>query len=231
MKTLGLIGGVGPESTIEYYRLLIDGYRERVGDGSYPHFHLSSIDLKRMVDFFSAGKLQEVAEYLLAELQALSRAGADFAAVAANTPHAVFDVLRQRAPLPLVSIVEATCDAARAQGLRRVGLFGTRFTMRGRFYPDVFDAAGVELVVPATAEQDYIHDKYMGELVVGVFSDKTRAGLLEIVQRLRRDEHIEGLILGGTELPLILRDATEAGVPLLDTTRLHVAAILNRMLD
>ncbi len=230
MKTLGLIGGIGPESTIEYYRLLIDGYRERVRDGSYPHILLNSIDLKRMVDWFNANKLQEVTEYLLAELQVLSRAGAEFAALAANTPHVVFEALRERSPIPLVSIVEATCAAARVQGLRRVGLFGTRFTMQGRFYPDVFDKAGIELVVPAAAEQTYIHDKYMGELVAGVFLDQTRAGLLQIVERLRREERIEGLILGGTELPLILRDATAAGVPLLDTTRLHVEAILSRML-
>ena len=138
---------------------------------------------------------------------------------------------RRRSPLPLVSIVEATCAAARAQGLRRLGLFGTRFTMQGRFYPDVFTRSGIELVVPAAAEQEYIHEKYMSELVLGVVLPETRARLLEVVDRLRRQENIDGLILGGTELPLILRDAREAGVPLLDTTRIHVEAIVGRMLE
>lgn len=231
MKKLGLIGGIGPESTLEYYRFLVAGYRERVRDGSYPHFFVNSIDLKKLADLIVANRLQEVEDFLHAELQVLGRAGADFAALAANTPHVVFAGLRRRSPLPLVSIVEATCAAVRAQGLRRVGLFGTRFTMQGRFYPDVFDQAGVELVVPAAAEQATIHDKYMNELVLGVFQDGTRAALVEIIERLRRDERIEALILGGTELPLILRGASAGGVPLLDTTRIHVDAILDRMLD
>jgi aspartate racemase len=230
MKIAGLIGGIGPESTIEYYRQIIARYRERVHDGSYPHFVVDSIDLKKMVDLISAGRLPEVTEYLLSGLQSLERAGAHFAAVAANTPHVVFDALRPRSPLPLLSIVEATCSAARAQGLRRVGLFGTRFTMQGRFYPDVFTQAGVELVVPVASDQDYIHDKYMTELIEGVLLPETRAGLLEVVARLRQQEDIEGLILGGTELPLILGDAQEAGIPLLDTTRIHVEAIVARML-
>lgn len=231
MKTAGIIGGIGPESTIEYYRLIIAAYREQQPDGHYPHFIVNSIDLKKMVDLVTAGKLTDVTEYLLAELHKLERAGADFGVLAANTPHIVFDDLREQSPLPLVSIVEATCEAAKARGMKRVGLFGTRFTMQGSFYPKVFDRAGITLVVPAPAEQDYIHDKYMNELVNGRFLPETRAGLLAIAERLKAQEGIEALILGGTELPLILREEQEAGMPLLDTTRLHVEQIVALLLS
>ena len=230
MKTAGIIGGIGPESTIQYYRLIIASYRERKRDGSYPPLILNSIDLKRLLDLIGANQLAEVTEYLLEEVRRLARAGADLGALAANTPHLVFDALRRESPIPLVSLVEATCQAATALGLKRVGLFGTRFTMQGRFYPDVFDRAAISLVTPAPGEQTYIHDKYLGELVNGVVRPETREGLLAIVWRLKREEGIEGLILGGTELPLILGGVEEEGIPFLDTTRLHVEQIVTQLL-
>ncbi|HYG80741.1 MAG TPA: aspartate/glutamate racemase family protein, partial [Pyrinomonadaceae bacterium] len=128
------------------------------------------------------------------------------------------------------SIVEVTCEAARARGMKRVGLFGTRFTMRGRFYSDVFDRAGITLIAPSAEEQDYIHDKYLSELIDGTFLPETRAGLLSIVERMSARDNIEGLILGGTELPLILRAEKHGEVPFLDTTRLHVEEIVARLL-
>jgi aspartate racemase len=130
-----------------------------------------------------------------------------------------------------LSIVEATCAEAKALGLRRVGLFGTRFTMQGHFYQDVFAKAGMTLVVPAADEQAYIHDKYMNELVHGIIRPETRAGLLTIVERLRERADIQALILGGTELPLILRADADAGIPLLDTTQIHVKAVVAELLS
>lgn len=233
MKTLGMIGGIGPESTIEYYRLLIAAYLERKGDGSYPQIIINSIDLKKLVDLVTANELAEVAGYLAAEVERLAVAGADFAILAANTPHIVFDELRRRTTIPLFSIVQAACDAARDLRLRRLGLFGTRFTMRAGFYQKLFSAAGIALVTPDTAEQDYLHDKYMNELLKGIFLDETRERLLKIAARLKEREGIEGLILGGTELPLILRetDSAAAGIPFLDTTRIHVNSIIPHLLS
>ncbi len=229
MKTLGIVGGIGPESTLEYYRSIIAAYRAREQDGSYPHVIINSINMKRLVDLITANELAEVAEYLSGEVRTLERAGADFGLLAANTPHIVFEELRRRSPIPLISIVEATRDAAEALGLKRIGLFGTRFTMRAGFYQDAFNEAGMTLVVPEEREQEYIHEKYMGELVPGVFLPETRERLLSIADRLIERESIEGLILGGTELPLILRDETHGGIPLLDTTRIHVNAAVAQL--
>ncbi|HEX8139504.1 MAG TPA: amino acid racemase [Pyrinomonadaceae bacterium] len=230
MKIVGIIGGIGPESTVEYYRLIMTSYREQRRDGSAPPIIINSIDMKKMLDFIAANELPEVIEYLVGEVRRLARAGADVGLLAANTPHVVFEEISSQSPIPLVSIVEATCAEAKALGLKRLGLFGTRFTMQGHFYPDVFSREGIALVAPSEDEQRFIHDKYMNELVRGIFLPETRERLLKVASRLREQEGIEGLILGGTELPLILQGETAAGVPLLDTTRIHVKAVVAQLL-
>ena len=230
MRVLGIIGGIAPESTVEYYRLLIAAYRERVGDRSYPPIIINSIDLKRLLDLVAADRLADLSRYLSAEVERLARAGAEVALFASNTPHIVFDDVQRQSPVPLVSIVEAAADEAHALGLGRVGLFGTRFTMQGRFYPEVFARRGITVRIPDLENQAYIHEKYLGELVQGVFIPATRDRLLAIVHRLKQTEGIEGLVLGGTELPLLLRDARDTGIPFLDTTRIHVDRALTEML-
>ena len=216
---------------MDYYRLIIARYRERQPDGSYPRMIINSIDLDTMVRLITANELAAVTRLLVADVETLARAGADFGLLAANTPHIVFDEVRRQSPIPLISIVEATCQEAKSMGLQKVGLFGTRFTMQGRFYPQVFSREGISLAVPGPDDQAYIHEKYMGELLNGVFLPETREGLLAIATRLKEREGIQALILGGTELPLILRDAAGLGIPLLDTTRIHVEAVVERLLS
>lgn len=230
MRILGVVGGIAPESTVEYYRLLIAAYRERVRDGSYPAIIVDSIDLKRLLDLAAADRLAELAGYLSTEVQRLARAGAEVALFASNTPHIVFDEVQRQSPVPLISIVEAAADEAQRRGLRRLGLFGTRFTMQGRFYPEVFARRGMTVCIPDPENRAYIHDKYIGELVPGVFLPGTRDRLLAIAQRLKETDRIDGLILGGTELPLLLRDPGDTGIPFLDTTRIHVDRAMSEIL-
>ena len=230
MKTLGIIGGLGPESTVDYYKLIVAAYRERT-KGGYPAIIINSVDLNKARDLVTANALAELSEYLVAEVQRLARAGADFGLISANTPHIVFDEVRRQVSIPLLSIVEATCEAVRALGMKRVGLLGTRFTMQGRFFPDVFTKAGIALAVPREDEQAYIHEKYLGELVNGVFLPETRERIREIIHRLKRSDGIEAVILGGTELPLLLRDASAQDIPFLDTTQIHVKAAVTEMLS
>lgn len=231
MKTVGIIGGVGPESTVEYYRGIIASYRAQKNDGSYPSIIINSVNLKQLLNLMTANELGKATDYLVPEIERLGKAGADFGVVAANTPHIVFDQLQARSPIPLISIVESTRDAARNLGLRRVGLFGTRFTMQAPFYPEVFSKAGLTIVMPEEDEQDYIHEKYIGELLNNVFLPETREGLLTIANKLMARAGIEGLILGGTELPLILSDDKFDGIPFLDTTRIHVERIVAELLS
>jgi aspartate racemase len=228
MKVLGLVGGIGPESTVEYYRQLIAGFRQRAG-GTYPPVIINSVDLKRLLEWMANNQLELVAGYLAQEIEKLAGAGADFGALASNTPHIVFDELQRRSSIPLISIVEATCRKVRELGMKKVGLFGTRYTMQARFYPDTFAREGLELVVPNPNEQAYIHEKYLGELLNDVFLPETREQMITIATGLHQNHGIEGLILGGTELPLLLRDEEYAGIRILDTTRIHVAELIDKM--
>jgi len=231
MKTLGMIGGLGPESTIDYYQRIIALYRERTGDRHYPEFVIVSIDLRKGLDFMDANDLSGMANYLLEGIDKLARAGADFGIISANTPHIVFDEVAPKSPIPLISIVEATRAAAKAQNLKQLALFGTRYTMQATFYPKVFSREGIELLLPDAKDQAYIHDKYFKELVSGKFLPETRAGLLAIVDRMKANSDIDGLILAGTELPLILRDSEHNRIPFLDTTEIHCEAAVAEMLS
>ena len=231
MKTLGIIVGLGPESTIDYYQRIIALYRERTGDGSYPEFIINSVNLTKGLDFMAVNDLARMADYLLEGIGKLARAGADFGLISANTPHIVFDDVAPKSPIPLISIVEATCAAAKARKLKRLALFGTRYTMQATFYSKVFSREDIELLVPNATDQDYIHDKYMNELVRGRFLPETRAGLLAIIDRMKARSGIDGAILSGTELPLILRDPEHNGIPFLDTTKIHCEAAVAEMLS
>jgi aspartate racemase len=230
MRTLGLIGGTGPESTIEYYRLLTAQYREKAG-GNSPSLIINSVNLKNMIEWMGANELGKVTDFLVEAIDKLHRAGADFAALTANTPHIVFDEVQARSKLRLISIVEAACERVEALGFKTVGLFGTRYTMQAPFYPKVFSRTDVKLVLPNEEEQAFIHEKYFGELLKDVFLPETRTALLEIADAMKARHGIEGLILGGTELPLLLRDEQHNGIQMLDTTRIHVDRLIKELLS
>jgi aspartate racemase len=231
MHRLGIVGGIAPESTVDYYRRIIALYQERRPDGHYPEMLINSIDLRRMLDLVAAGDRRALGDYLSGEIARVARAGATIGLLASNTPHLVFDDLQRASPIPLISIVEATCAAVEKRGLTRVALLGTRFTMEGRFYPDVLAKRGITVVVPTEAERAYVHDRYLGELVAGVYRPETRDGVLDVVERMRTDEAIEAVILGGTELPLLFRDGPPPSIPLLDTTGIHVEAAVAKILS
>ena len=230
MKTLGIIGGTGPESTVEYYQRLIAAHRARHPEGRSPSLIINSVDNRKLVDWFTANELPPIVDYLAREIARLERAGADFGLIAANTPHLVFGELQTRVAIPLLSIVEATADVAVAAELRRIALFGTRFTMRAPMFPDAFARRGLTVVVPNADEQVFIDAKYFGELFHGVIRDETREALLAIVESMKQRDSIDALILGGTELSLILREPTAAGLPVLDTTQIHVDAAVDWLL-
>ena len=227
MPRVGLVGGLGPESTIDYYRRILEAW-ERLDPGSTPSIVIDSLDVATALRLVERDR-PALTEYLLASLLRLAGAGVDFAAMTANTPHIVFDELAARSPIPLVSIVEVCADEASRRGLRRVALLGTRFTMEADFFPTVFARRGIVVVAPGEQERAWLHERYVGELLKGDFRDETRRQVVALVDRLRVEEGVDGVILGGTELPLLLGVAMIAGIPALDTTALHVAAIVGRL--
>ena len=228
MATVGIVGGLGPESTIDYYRRILAAW-ELEHPSSAPSIVIDSLDPQRALELVAADR-RALADYLFESLQRLAGAGVDFAVLSANTPHIVFDDLSARSRVPLVSIVETCAAEAQRRGLKRLALLGTRFTMEAAFYPEVCARFGSEVVTPDAEERGWVHERYVGQLLKGDFREETRREFIELVDRLRRDERIEAVVLGGTELPLLLKEPSIAGVPALDTTALHVAAIVQRLL-
>ena len=225
--SVGIVGGLGPESTIDYYRRILERW-QRDDPATTPSILIDSLDAGRALHLVATDR-PAFRDYLLESLLRLARAGVDFAVMTANTPHLVFDELAERCPIPLISIVEVCASHAKRLELKRLVLLGTRFTMEASFYPEVFVRHGIEVIPPNDADRAWVHERYVGELLKGEFRDETRREFIALIDRLRDDERIDGVILGGTELPLLLSASVIVGVPVLDTTALHVESIVERL--
>lgn len=225
-KKIGLIGGMGPESTLDYYRGIIDAFKNEEGIMDYPEIIIYSINLSVFLDLMKAKKYDEIVKLLISKLQALKDAGADFGAITANTPHLLFDRIQEKSPIPLISIVKATCDFAAEKGYRKPGLFGTGFTMTSDFYQELFRNRNMEVVVPDEEDRNVINEKLFSEIELGIFKDETRTLLVRHIGKLVQKKGIDSLILGCTEFPLILTEPAYAGIPMLNTTKIHVDAIV-----
>lgn len=227
MKKIGIVGGLGPESTIDYYRIIIHSSLEKM-KGSTPEIIINSLDLKKfsnMMKDFDKEK-DKVINYLLEAVNSLNRAGADFALIASNTPHIVFDEVVEKSPIPMISIVEETLKVAEKKGIKRIGLFGTKFTMQSVFYQKVFLRKEIEVIVPKEVEQNYINYKLYDELTFGKIVEETKKGFLTIAKRMIDDDSVEGLILGCTEIPLLLTEEKYSGIPFLNTSKIHAESSL-----
>ncbi len=231
LKKIGIVGGLGPESTIDYYRIIIEAAYEKL-KGSTPEIITYSLDLNKfsnMMKDFNKEK-NNVISYLLGAVTSLYRAGADFALIASNTPHIVFNEVEEKSPIPMISIVEETLKITGKKGIRRIGLFGTKFTMQADFYPKVFSKKGIEVLVPKEVEQNYIQYKLFDELIFDRIIEETKNSFLTIAKRMIDEDGIKGLILGCTEIPLMLSEDEYSGIPFLNTSKIHAKSALRRCL-
>jgi aspartate racemase len=222
-----MIGGIAPSSTVDYYQRIISRFQERTGPHEYPSIIINSINMTHMMNLVNDDHLDELVDYLSEEIFVLEKAGAKVIFMASNTPHIVFEPLAQRVKTKMVSIVDSTIAYAQAKGFNRLGLFGTISTMEGDFFQDGFEASGMEIITPMSDERKYIHKVYMEELVRGRFLPETKSHLLSIANRMYNEGQIDSLILGGTELPLILKSSDMEDIELLNTTKIHVERILD----
>lgn len=227
MKRIGLIGGMGPESTLEYYNSIISAFKNDQGALDYPEMIIYSVNLSQFIGLMKNKAYDEIVDMLVSKLEALKTAGAEFAAMTANTPHLLYDRIREKTTLPLISIVEATCDHAQKMGLKKPGLIGTGFTMSSTFYQDVFSRRGLEVVVPEIDDQRVVNYKLFSEIELGIFKDETRQMLIGQIEKMVNTQKIDSMILGCTEFPLILTDSYYADIPMLNTTQIHVDAIVD----
>jgi aspartate racemase len=231
MKKIGIIGGLGPESTVDYYNRIIQTFKEKGANLKYPEIIFYSVCMADFLKLMEEQHYETLTLWLNETITALKNAGADFAAISSNSPHMVYNQLEAVSPLPLISIVESCCNEAHKLGLKKLGLLGTRFTMNETFYQKVFQKQGLELVVPDTKDITLIHEKLFTEIELGIFKEETKLELLGVVERLMDKHHIDSVILGCTELPLILTEPSYIGIPFLNTTQIHVDAIVERCLE
>jgi len=225
MKKIGLIGGIGPESTLDYYRNIIAAFRETHETTGFPEIVIESIDLVNFNALVVAGKWEAVIQLLAIRCELLRRCGAAIGAMASNTPHAVFDAIQAKTDLPLLSILSVTADYVRTLNVRSLCLLGTRFTMTSDYYQDEFDRYNIRLTTPEPEEIDRIHHILMKEVELGVIREKSRSDLVAIINRIRKAAGVEGVILGCTELPLILSQ-NDLAIPCINPSRLHIDAIV-----
>ena len=221
-KRIGILGGISHESTIRYYKYILRKYYAARRDYHYPEVVIFSLDFQKSTEFEESGDFDGYIAYLLSGIQALKNAGAEFAVIAANSPHSVFDALSSRAGIPLISIVEEAAKAAQRHNLKKLLLTGIKFTMQSPFYGDVFRKYGMDVITPDESEQDEINRVIYKELVIGVFRPETRKRLLEIIHRYE----VDGVILGCTELSLILNQE-DTSLRLLNTLDLHARSALD----
>ncbi|HEX2970390.1 MAG TPA: amino acid racemase [Bacteroidales bacterium] len=226
MKTIGIIGGLGPEATVDYYNGIIDSFKNDKGDLVYPEIVIYSVNMSEFIGLMKEKKYDAAAGKIIEKISSLAAAGAEFAAITANTPHMLFDEIKEKSALPLISIVEVTRDECIKRGLKKTGLFGTGFTMNSTFYADAFARKGIEVILPEQDDKEIINRKLFSEIELGIFKDDTRQLLISLIEKMVAKHKIDSLILGCTELPLILPDPEYAGIPMLNTTRLHVDAIV-----
>ncbi len=223
-KRIGLLGGVSPESTVAYYRYLTRTYTERYGDYGYPEVLIYSVSFQAYADWSKQDRWDLIAEGLSEAGRKLAGAGADFLIITANTMHLVFDEVQARVPVPVLSLLDAVVEAIGAREFQTVGLLGTRFTMEKAFYRQALNRHGIEVLVPDAEERDYVNGVIYGELVAGQLRDESRQAFVRIIHGLR-DRGAEGVVLGCTEIPLLV-DEADAGLPLFDTTAIHAEAAL-----
>jgi aspartate racemase len=228
-KKIGILGGLSPESTVEYYLHITRAYTRRFGDYGYPEIIIYSVTFQPYVDWPAEDRWDLIAQGLSAAAKKLEAAGADFIVISANTMHMVIDPIRASVKIPVLSLLDVVAAAVNGRGFKTVGLLGTASTMEKGFYQEAMARQGIEVLVPEWDERKYVSDVIYKELVAGQIKDESRAGYQKIIRKLA-ERGAQGVILGCTEIPQLINEA-DAGLPLFDTTTLHAEAALNYALD
>lgn len=226
MKTIGILGGLGPESTLEYYSCIFEAFKGNYQTDGFPEMIIHSVNLKEYSKYAEEDKWEIIAKKIALICNGLKKSGADFGFIAANSPHKVFNEIQALTSLPLLSIVKATVNKVKKSGLTRLSLLGTKFTMSSDFYQSAFREEGIELFTPMAEEQEYIHKTIFAELQIGLVKPETKEAYLKIIKRIQNQHNTQGLITACTEIPLIIKPE-DTDQEYLDPTQLHINAIVD----
>jgi len=223
-KKIGILGGLTPESTVTYYQHIVRSYQKKFGDHSYPEIIIYSVSFQEYEEWMNDDNWDKIEEGLLDSINRLSSADAGFAVIATNTMHILFEDLEEKSPIPLISIIDATAEAIKEEGIEKVGLLGTRFTMERPFYKEGLQLKGVETIVPEEEERRYVDRVVFEELSKGELNEESRKRYLEIIDSLV-EKGAEGIVLGCTEIPLLVKPQ-HTEVKLFDTAVIHAEKAL-----
>lgn len=226
MKKIGLVGGIGPASTVDYYLGLIERCRAEFGENVYPEIVIDSVSLTAATDFFAQNNFDGNAKLMLKSLADLKAAGAEIAAITANTEHIIWNKIKDFFEIPVVSIVEATAAEILRKGYKRVLILGTIFTMKSGLYEKPLAERGITPIVPTDEDKEKIANLFYPNLENGIVVPEDKMKMLEIVGKYVREKGADAVLLGCTELPLMIKDG-DLDVPLLNTTQIHINAIFD----
>ncbi|MFW9896646.1 MAG: aspartate/glutamate racemase family protein [Candidatus Thorarchaeota archaeon] len=226
MNRIGILGGMSYESTLKYYDLILQNYYEKFNDYNYPEIVIFSLNFQKVIDYELGDNKELYVDYLMSGIKSLENAGVAFISMAANSPHAVYYDLVRLTEIPILSIVKATIEKAKYQNLKTLLLLGIKFTIQSTFYQDYAKGLGIKIITPSVQEQDEIDKIIFSELVIGINKQESKKRIIEIINSYE----IDGVILGCTELPLILNQR-DTKITLLDTVELHVEAIIDYYLS
>ena len=224
-KHIGIVGGLSYESTVEYYKVICSEYNKLRGGLNFPQISIRSVNLQEIYDLFSADRWDDMADIIVSAIHDLQRSGADFAAVATNTPHNAYDRIKQNSPLEVLSIMDATASEIQKDGFTKVGLLGTKLTMEYGFFQKTFRSHGIETITPNQDERNIVNQIIWEELVHGKITEPSRGKYKSIISTLA-DSGAQGIILGCTEIPLLIKQE-DSPVKTYDTTTIHAKAILD----
>jgi aspartate racemase len=223
MKTIGMIGGMSWESSIEYYRIVNQTVREKLGGLHSAKSIMVSVEFAEIEALQHQDRWDELAAILIEAARSLERGGADFVIICTNTMHKLYDILQNKIKIPMLNIADATAEKIKAQGIDKIALLGTRFTMEEDFYKGrLVDKYGLDVIIPSSAQREIVHRVIYDELCAGIIKPDSKQKYAEIIQGLAA-EGVGGIILGCTEIGLLVKQA-DSPVPLFDTTEIHARA-------
>lgn len=225
MKKIGLVGGTGPESTLMYYKELNSQIDKLTNGKCMPDLAIESVNFRKAWDFVSNGKYTELADYLSEKVNALKAGGAEIITLTAATMHLVIDEVEKSTNVKLVSIPKAICEEVICKGYKKVALLGTIFTMEQDFMKKDLTAAGIDVIVPDKTDRQLIAKRIFEELELGIVKESTLAEFNKIIQKMKDEQKIEAIILGCTELPLLLNDEN-CVLPCLDSVQIHIKKLI-----
>jgi aspartate racemase len=234
MKKLGIVGGIGPVATIEYYKNINEGYQKSLANppksGANPPLVIDSLNLAIAYDLVEKKDWENFAKLFINSIQSLHKAGAEVAAISANTAHIVFNAVAAKSPIPVIGLIDETCKYAKAKGCKKIIVFGTSFTMSSNMYEDKCSEYNIEAIVPNATDQQTIHNIIFPNLAAGIVLQEDKEAMLEIAKKMLVQHAADGLVLGCTELPLLIQSG-DLNTVLLDTTKIHIDGILDYILD